>query len=451
MPQAQAAGVVKVITNQFAVQVDHSVEVSQYLDSTGKTATPAMKLFNSTGGNYSAISTVYLNLTGSGLTGLGAFINVNGLVYAPCPVSSVPPKTKCRVQNGGASGIGLVFGQATFGAASAVGGYISDANGVVHTTNPNQSPGNILAAAVDATNGAYAVGWDFNATSSTNHAVVLTLDSAGQTYKPTARTDLGTLGGSTSQAFGISKNAKYIAGVADTSASSHAVYALTGATSWTDIGTHLPAEALTSRAFAANGNGLIAGSYTVKRIFGGKLHSFDVGFVYDTNTSTVKTFEAPGANVIPLKVLDDGRVIGNLEFIGTGIQADHPFLFDGTNLTDFGTMVLASTHQPAFGCRVNRPNNDGQLAGSCIPNNATPYGVGGSAFFLDATSGSPAYIDVDAALHANSPGLLSIKGFVMGSVTSIDDGAEITLIGTKATKTGTITASFMASKAAYNP
>ncbi|HVV74215.1 MAG TPA: hypothetical protein VHI52_22450, partial [Verrucomicrobiae bacterium] len=403
MPQAQAATVVKVTTGQiYLVQVDHSWVVSQYFESTGKTPTPKLKYFNLAGGNYSTGGAVTLGLTGSGFGGQFAFIPANGLVFAPCPVSTVAPKTKCHNQSGGPSGIGLVFGQATFGAASAIGGYVSNSAGTLSPTNRDLNPGNILAVAVDPANGAFAVGTDTNPTSGTQHGIVLTLDSAGQTYKPIARTDLGTLGGPTSAALDISANGKYVVGISSLSSpGSHAVYALTSASSWTDIAPYLPSDAGSSRAFAANGNGLIAGSYTAKRLVDGKLHSINIGFLFDANTSTVKTFEAPGADVIPLKVLSDGRVIGNLEFIGTGIKANHPFLFDGTNLVDFGTMVLASTGTPAFGCRVNRPNNLGELAGSCIPDNNTHYGAGGSAFYLNAESPTPAYIDVNAAIHAS--------------------------------------------------
>jgi len=419
------------------------------LNSLGKAALPSMRFYNANNGVYHLGGTAHLGLTGSGLGGQGAFINVNGLIYVPCPASAVPPKTKCHPQNGGPSGIGLTFGQATFGAGASAGGYITNNLALVRPTNPDQNPGNIVGAAFDPTNGAYAVGWD--SSSGSAHAVVMTLDSAGQTYNPTKQTDLGTLGGATSKALGISRNAKYVVGTADTSFSSHAVYALTNASAWTDIGINMPAEALASRALAVNVNGVIAGSYTAKRILAGKLHSIDVGFVYDTNTSTLKTFEASGASVIPLKVLDDGRVIGNLEFVGTGIQADHPFLFDGTSLKDFGTMTLASTGHAAFGCRVNRPNNLGELVGSCIPDNATPYGVNGSAFYLNAVSPTPTYVGVNATLRATSASVTAISGFVMGTASSIDDEHEITMIGAKTTKASTIVGAFVASQDAYNP
>src|SRR5262249_14122085 len=98
-----------------------------------------------------------------------------------------------------------------------------------------------------------------------------------------------------------------------------------------------------------------------------------------------------------------------------------------------------------------RPNNLGQLAGSCIADSGTPYGQAGAAFVLDTNSVSPAYIDVNAAVHANNPALASIKGFVMGSVSSIDDDAEITVMATKTTKAGTVLSGFLASKQAYNP
>jgi hypothetical protein len=162
-------------------------------------------------------------------------------------------------------------------------------------------------------------------------------------------------------------------------------------------------------------------------------------------------FEAPGYNVNPLKVLADGRVVGNLEQVATGaIKSNHPFIFDGANLVDFGTMTIAG--QPAFGCRVNRPNNLGELAGSCVADNATPYGVGGAAFYLDAAGASPAFVDVNAAIHANADAnTAGLAPYTMGSVTSIDDAHEITVMAVKLVNGTPNLAAFLASKPAYNP
>ncbi len=447
---APANSVKKVVNGKYAVQVDNGWVIYQ-----GFSGQPTLNFYDASAtGDFNPSGSIKLKPAGAGQSGTGLLFNAGGIVFAPCPVTALP--SHCSDSTTGPSGVGIGFGQATFGGqGGAAGGWVNDNTMTAYLTNPDQSTGSIAALAVDATNGAYAVGWDLNTSTFSNHGIIWTLDSAGQTYKPVAKTDLGTLGGTTSQALAISKNAKYVAGIANTAANkAHAVYALTSASAWTDIATGFPAEVIKSRALAASNTGFIAGSATVKRMVAGKKHSVDIGFVYDTNTSTVKFFEAPGANVIPLKVLDDGRVVGNLEFIsaGTSIKSNHPFLFDGANLTDFGTMVLASTGQPAYGCRVNRPNNLGEMAGSCIPDSSTPYGVTGTAFFIDATAASPSFVDVNAAIHATSDvSTPQIKPYTIGSVTSIDDLHEITVMGIKIQGGQANEAAFLASKVTYNP
>jgi len=437
-PQA----VKKVVNGKFAAQVDNG-----WVIYAGLQGQPTLNFYDS-----DSSGTFKLKTVGNGLNGNGLLFEAGGIVFAPCPAGS----GKCQANSdSGVTGIGIGFGQATFGGQGGqAGGWVSDNTLAAHLTNPDQAPGSLSGLAIDATNGAFAVGWDSDNASFANHGIIWQLDSAGQTYKPLTQTDLGTLGGRTSQAFGISKNAKYVVGIATTATNkTHAVYTLTGATSWTDIATGFPAEVIKSRALAASNNGYIAGSATVKRLIAGKKHSVDIGFVYNTADSTVKFFEAPGYNVIPLKVLDNGRVVGNLEFVAPGaIKSNHPFLFDGATMTDYGTMTLASTGQAAFGCRVNRPNNLGELAGSCIPNNATPYGVGGAAFYIDTNSGSPAFVDVNAAIHANADAnTAGLAPYTMGSVTSIDDADEITLMGVKLVAGVPNLAAFLVSKPGYNP
>jgi uncharacterized membrane protein len=314
--------------------------------------------------------------------------------------------------------------------------------------------GSVAGVAADAVNGAFAVGWSLSISTFRNHAQIMKLDSAGQTYKVLTRTDLGTLGGHTSQALAISKNALHVVGIADDpDDKGHAVYAASNATSWTDITGGFPGDVIKSRGLAVSNTGIIAGSATVKRIWATALRSVDIGFVYNINTASLTFFEMPGANVIPLRVLDDGRVVGNLEFLkptggapGT-LNETHPFLFDGS-VHDFGTMLLGpGVH--AFSCRVNRPNSVGEMVGSCIPNNTTPYGVQGIAFYIDAAAASPAFINLNAAIHASGDVTNSaVKPYTLGTATSIDDQHEITLIGLNKTAAQS---AFIISKPAYNP
>ena len=155
---------------------------------------------------------------------------------------------------------------------------------------------------------------------------------------------------------------------------------------------------------------------------------------------------------MPVKVLDSGQVVGNLEFLGSGsVPEAHPYLYNGTDTIDFGTMILASTGQPAFGCRVSRPNNLGELAGSCIADGTTGYGVAGAAFYLNTQSVTPTYIDVNAAIHATSDTATpALKRFRMGTVSSIDDQHEITVMGLMTAGGKAKVAAFLVSQVAYN-
>ena len=75
--------------------------------------------------------------------------------------------------------------------------------------------------------------------------------------------------------------------------------------------------------------------------------------------------------------------------------------------------------------------------GSCIPNNTTYYGVLGSAFYINAESATPAFTDLNAAIHATSDiSTKSVSYFTMGTASSIDDKGEVTLIGQSINKKG---------------
>jgi uncharacterized membrane protein len=437
---APAGSVKKVVNGKFAAQVDNGWVIYQ-----GLQGQPVLNFYDA-----DATGSFKLKTTGNGLNGTGLIFNAGGIVFGPCPVTGAPSRCDNN-STSGIPGVGIGFGQATFGGQGGqAGGWVSDNTMAAHLSNPDQATGSIAGLAIDGTNGAFAVGWDA-ALSGFNHAIVWTLDSAGQTYKPVSQTDLGTLGGHTSSVQAISKNAKYLAGMADgANNKSHAVWAQTGATSWTDIASTAPtagsAGNIKSRALAASDNGYIAGSVTVKRLIAGKKHSVDIGFVYNTNAGTTTFFEAPGYNVQPLKVLNDGRVVGNLEQVAPGsIKVMHPFIANGTSVTDFGTM------NGAYGCRVNRPNNLGEVAGSCIPDSTTPYGVNGTAFFIDAANGG-GYVNVDTAIHANADAnTAGLHDYKIGSVTSIDDAHEITVMAVRNNGGTSSVAGFLASKPAYNP
>ena len=451
----------KVINGAFAVEVDNGWVIYQ-----GFQNSPTLSFFDAdaTGNFTGGTTTLKLREGGAGQGGVGAFFDAGGLVFAPCPSG----QDKCHLSEGNVSGVGVGFGQATLGGQGAgVGGWFNDDTMTAHLTNPDQVPGSISGLAVSGGTG-YAVGWD-NDTTSVPHAIVIKLSAANQNYLPVSQTNLGTLGGPSSQAFGISKGATYVVGSADNGAGKrHAVYALPTATSWTDLtagfpsqvdigdGAHTMKNIQKSKALAANDSGIIAGSVRVVESAGGrKSTQVDVGFIYNVNTQGVTFFPFFGADVIPLKVLPDGKVVGNLEFVvpkgspaGT-LPAIHPFVFDGTNITDLGTMTLVSTGQPAFGCRVNRPNNLGEMVGTCIPNATTPYGVGGESFYINATGGG-SFVNLNAIVHSREDTVVTtIKPFSLGTASSIDDEDEVTLVGVKVVSGVATRASFLISKDAY--
>ncbi|HEX3487408.1 MAG TPA: hypothetical protein VHT51_20295 [Micropepsaceae bacterium] len=442
--------IVKIVNGKFNVDVDNGWVV--YQDQAGATAPSLRRFVQDPSGSFTATTAVKLKTAGAGAAGNGSIFNVGGIAYAPCPVAASP--SHCAATDFGTTGVGLAFGQTTFGAGAATAGWVNDATVTANFTDADfNTTGSVADVAADATNGAFAVGWSVNPNTGRNQGLVMKLDAAGQTYKVLTRSFLGTLGGPTSQALAVSRNGLYTVGMSDDAAGKvHAVFATTDAAAWTDITGAFPSTVIKSRAFAVSNTGIVAGSATVKRSIGGAMKSVDIGFTYNTNTMVLTFFEAPGADVVPLRVLDDGRVVGNLELVKlpgapAGLAEIHPFIYDGT-VHDFGTMTLTGG-LPAYSCRVNRPNGLGEMVGSCIPNNSTPYGVQGTAFYINGAATTPTYINLNASIHANNDVTNSaVKAYIFGTATSIDDQHEISLIAMNKTAAQ---AAFIASKPAYNP
>lgn len=455
----------KVVNGQFAVEVDNGWVIYQ-----GFNNSPTLNIYDTdANGNFSPSGSLKIKPKGAGSQGAGDFLAAGGIVFAPCPQGLGHCQSS---EQGSATGVGIGFGELIVqggGQGSSNGGWVSDVNLDADRTNPDFNPGAISGLAVDPANGAYAVGWDL-ATSGFEQGIIWKLDAAGQTYGPVSETFLGTLGGSTSQVFGISKDASLVAGAADfTNGKRHAAYAAATDSAWTDLAVTLPAQVdigdpghtmkpiLKSKALAANGHGFIAGSVTVHEDANGrKNQQVDIGFVTNLNTHKTTFFPFFGADIIPLKVLDTGKVVGNLEFVPAktaaagDMKSDHPFLFDGSSVTDFSTMTLATTGQPAYGCRINRPNNLGEVVGSCIPDSTTKYGIAGVPFYLNTLAVAPSFLNLNATVHANEDTLVPlIKPYSLGTATSIDDEDEVTLVGIKVVGGNATRASFLISRTAF--
>jgi hypothetical protein len=418
----------KVVNGQLAVQVDNGFVIYQ-----GFQNNPTLNFFNG-----ATNVTTKLRSAGFG-TEIGNFFTAGGIVFAPCTPAA---NNFCQTAAGAVPGIGIGFGELIIqggGPGSSAGGWSNDTGAVAHVTDDGTSPGSISAVAINGAN-SYAVGWH----NSPNVAIVEPLDPT--TYAPTALNELPPPSGGTSQALGINLSGTLVVGMA----SNKAVYAAPTDSAWTvaNLGTTaLGHKILKSSATAANNNGIIAGTATVKENVAGRTNvSVTLGFVYDTTTHTPTFFEAPGANVVPLKVLANGDVVGNLAFVtpkgtasGTPV-ANHPFMFDGETLNDYGTM------NGAYGCRVNRPNNLGELVGTCIPNSGVPYGVTGTAFYINTQAASPTFLDLNASIRA----INGITDYNFGSATSIDDEEELTVVGIRFAANGSASrAAFLAESCSY--
>jgi hypothetical protein len=440
--------------NNFEVAADNGWVIYQGLNND-----PTLNFYDAFGSKLGSFKLV----TPGGGPSAGILYDAGGIVFAPCAAGS---KRRCSTSENGVVGVGLGFGQVNNG--SPAGGWVSDDDLVAFRTNPDFAAGSIAAVAVNPGVAAYAVGWDDDATG-VARATMLTLDAtAGQTYAPTAQTDLGTLGGATSQALGISTGGTYIAGLATTAANkTHAVFATTatatsscGAQSacWADLSSAIataasPAAVIKSRALVANDAGYIAGSYDVKETLyagtaGQRTTTVSVGFVYDINAGSVTLLPAAHANVVPLAVLGDGSVVGNLLEIlpkgTTGLPVYHPFIAKGGTIDDLGLLT------GEYSCRVNIPNHLGELVGACIPNGTTAFGAGKS-FYINAEAATPAFVDLNADLHAmNDAANPTYKNYVYTTASSIDDEHEITVMGILTAHNGSITrAGFLAEPGVY--
>lgn len=406
-------------------------------------------------GDFIATGTVKLKTSGSGEAGAGGFFLPSGIKFA----ETNPGQGQSQLaETGGISGVGLGFGEVTTGGAGgSIGGWVNDVTVKARFTNPDLALGAINAMAVDPVNGAYAVGDDADAPPFVRRAIVMRLNSTAKTYVPISTTILAPLGGQKSSALGISKGASFVVGVAEDAAlKEHAVYAPIAATAWIDLASLLPADAVKSCALVANDAGFIAGTVTINRQAGDRVTNVEDGFVYNVNTNTMTVYSVPTAHVDPQAVLADGKVVGGLKVVlplhpPPGTQPPHhSYLFDGANVTDYGTMTLATTGQPAYGCRVTQANAAGEMVGSCVAGSTDPYSSAVRSFYIDAAGPSPSYVDLNAVLHSRLNTLVTaIKPLIFTNEISIDDQQEILLAARKTVGGTTGYATYLISKNAY--
>lgn len=466
----------KVEAGQDLVQVDNGFAVYQ-----GFQNSPTLSEVDIAG---ASLNTIKLR-QGSQGTFNGNYFAAGGIVFGPCTAAA---KNDCIAGTDGTVGVGVLYGEQIIqggGAGSSDGGWVSDddLHGQVLDSGVSQDFGSIAAVAIDPVNGAYAVGWR-SPTGVSNQTVAVIQALNPTNYTLATETDLSPLaGGSTTQALGINKNASLVVGMAELGKVEHAVYAAPTATSWTDLTTQalFPTTALgypiaQSTAIAANNSGEITGELVLKEAVPGtspkKTSRISVGYTTTAGGGSAPNIfgfsynVTPGGtpyNVIPLKVLSTGQVVGNLEFtVGTTVVY-HPFVYDPstTTLTDFGLMnmpvpgsgpgatcgVGGTTCAPAESCKISRPNDSGEVVGNCIAQGdvSNPYGAQGTSagFYINVLSpagaGAAAYEDLDSCIHSTENSQINnLANYSITNGSSIDDAHELSLLAYDYAKNGSV-------------
>jgi hypothetical protein len=501
--------VAKVVNGGFGVAVDNGWVIYNGFQNSATIA-----LYNAdANGNFNPGASV--KISHAGALGTGISLAAGGVIFAPCTGG------KCAASEGSVTGFGLGYGQ-MFSSSTPAGGWVGNTAAASNTTNPPPVkgteptyPGSIaglgLAKSGSTVTAGYAVGWAASSATAPVNAVVLTLNPAKE-FNVSATSTLPPLGGLSSRALGVNRTGTVVVGSADIACSkptcpSHAVYAtlpLPATPAWTDIAPALgtsvtlngsSAPVVKSHAVSVSNNGqYIAGVVTVEAVlcpsatvypsaagctttpspghpYGtGRRVALNQGFVYNTANQSATLILSPIADVAPVKVLDNGEVVGNLSFVaplGTASLVNHPFFFNGSSVTDFGLMTYAifptpktgATTAPSLSCEVWGVNSFGEAVGRCTRNtNAAIDPNAGSyiyaAFYLNAASYSggavttPTYVDLGSVFHTNEDSTVALfkpYGVLVGS--SIDDAEEITVVGFNASNS--TRASFLASKAAY--
>jgi len=172
-------------------------------------------------------------------------------------------------------------------------------------------------------------------------------------------TDLGTLGGSFSEATGIN-DAGQVVGQVNTTGVDHHAFIWDSTNGMMDLGT-LGGESDCSLSTAINNVGQVVG-------YSWKESDYKRAFLWDSTNGMIDLGTLGGSYSYAYGINDSGQVVGFSETIS---GHTHAFLWDSTSdMTDLG--VLSGSYSYAHGI-----NNAGQVVGYS----------GGNAFLWDSTSG----------------------------------------------------------------
>jgi probable HAF family extracellular repeat protein len=214
-------------------------------------------------------------------------------------------------------------------------------------------------------------------------------------YSNGSMSELGTLGGSTSAAYGINDSGD-IVGLATLTGDTayHAFFESNGI--MTDLGTLGGQD---SEAFAVNGNGQVVGSSSVSGSSSSHAFLFTGGVMTDLGTLGGGSSSALGINSY-------GQVVG---YSGTASGALHAFLYDDGTLIDLGTLGGDGQNSQA-----NAINDSGEIVGESGTGMTGPHAflyIGGTMLDLNSLINPSLGWTILDATGINDSGQIVAYGF----------------------------------------
>ncbi|MHB8256939.1 MAG: lipase/acyltransferase domain-containing protein [Acidiferrobacterales bacterium] len=312
--------------------------------------------------------------------------------------------------------------------AAVLFGAISISWAAEYTVTDLGTLGGTVSYAFGINNNGQVVGYAFTADNATAHAFL---------YSNGTMTDLGALGGTWSQASGINNSGQVVGGAYTDGAYRHAVLYSNG--TMTDLGT-LPGST-DSFAIGINDNGQVVGYASTAGDATAHAFLYSNGTMSDLGALGGTWSQALGIN-------NNGQVVGVAYTAGD--VTDHAFLYSNGTMSDLGT--LGGTISIAYGI-----NNNGQVVGYSLTagntfahaflySNGTmsdlgtldgvdsfAYGINNNGQVVgiaDDAGGSHAFIYDNGVMKDLNSLVDPALGWILDSATAINDSGQIVGYGT---------------------